>query len=216
MTLIVGIVDTLIDAVWMGADSGVTSDDDTVEVSPYTKLFAVSSADQAPVVVGCCGSVRFCQLMKHVIVPPLKNLPPMPYIERWLVTSFYKICHDALVEHGMLKDDAVFDIDGSQFLIGIGNRLFMVDNRFEVVEATRGYDAIGSGRTIALGSLHTSYTPIMNPIAPRHRIYKALDAATDHMPHIRPPFMVMNTRVRRYEDLAESYGGNDIDDNPNR
>jgi hypothetical protein len=71
-------------------------------------------------------------------------------------------------------------------LIGVAGNLYtMHGGDYQIAKAACGYDAIGSGGMIALGSLHS--TPKKSPVA---RIQLALEAAQEYMASVRGPFVV--------------------------
>jgi hypothetical protein len=74
---------------------------------------------------------------------------------------------------------------GSEFLVGIMDRLFLVDSDYGVTESSSGYDAVGIGREFALGSLWTTGKLIMQPL---DRMHAALGAASQLSPYVREPF----------------------------
>jgi hypothetical protein len=206
MTCIVGIVDESADCVWMASDSGSwNTADETTDLVPYTKLFGTGN-EAVPIVVGFTGNLRMCQVLQHAVLPHITEVPwHDSVIERWVVLTFRSLVHDAFVEHDVLKDGEPFHMEHSGFMLAIGKRLFSVSEKFEVVAALRGYEAMGSGRLLALGSVFTSN--ITEPPSPQMKLYRALSAAKEHLPEIKEPFLALNTRTRNYYELGATYGG---------
>lgn len=200
MTAIIGMSDSLSKAVWLASDSGISDSDDTGDVGPYSKIFHTGN-EGVEIVVGMSGNLRMGQIVEHVVMPQLKETPYYSIAERWCVTTFYHKIHDAFVEYGLLKDDAVFRMD-SAMLVGIQHQLFLIDTNFEVVQASRGYDAIGSGRQIVMGALHASLA-LDSDAGPETHMRRALIATCDHMPNIKKPFVLTNTKIRKHTFFYE-------------
>ena len=80
---------------------------------------------------------------------------------------------------------------GGTFLVGVRGRLFRIASDYQVGESMDGYDAVGCGADIALGSMYSSGLVIDS--APRARVLEALSAAEHFSGGVRRPFKVVVT-----------------------
>ena len=124
--------------------------------------------------IGFAGSLGIGELAHYIDLPPIgKN------IEKTLRTSFVKSLKTAVEEYGNashLEDNA------TDWLIGVNGRLFEISSQdWGVCEFSES--SIGSGNSIALGSLHTS----KNWKDQEKRIRYALEAAVDISPSCLGP-----------------------------
>jgi len=79
---------------------------------------------------------------------------------------------------------------GGQFLVGFRGHLFDIQSDYQAQEALDGYDAVGAGLEVAIGSLYTSCPTQEVMIEPRRRVAMALEAAQHHNAGVRGPFYV--------------------------
>ena len=82
---------------------------------------------------------------------------------------------------------------GGNFLIGVGNKLFEVQNDYSVLEPASGFTAVGCGEVAAIGSLitTTTYYSDTNPI---DHVKFALEAAEKACCGVQRPFVIINTK----------------------
>lgn len=143
MTCIVGIVDKENEVVYMAADRGISDDDVIVSMStPKIKqngLYLIGYAD----------SPGTGQLLHWITLPT----PPKRNLDKFMRTTFAMAVRKALIDSGVdLKDSA-----HASFLIGVNGSLFSMDTEdWQVIEVD--YMSIGSGSSIAMGSLYTTET----------------------------------------------------------
>jgi hypothetical protein len=143
MTCIVGIAEG--GRVYLGGDSaGVAGYQITVRAD--AKVFSVG-----PYIMGFTTSFRMGQLLHHTFKPP----KPKGNLDRFMVAEFIPAVMDCLDDGGWLNTENGRR-DGGTFLVGLGGRLFVIYDDFQVGDSTDGYDAVGCGADIAFGSLHTS------------------------------------------------------------
>lgn len=81
--------------------------------------------------------------------------------------------------------------EGGVFLLAYKDKLWKVENDYQVGELFDNYDACGSGEDFALGSLKT--TEDMN-LSPMERIHLALQSASKFSVGVQPPFYIINTK----------------------
>ena len=72
-------------------------------------------------------------------------------------------------------------------LIGFRGKLYQMQGNFQLITTKEGYDAVGSGGNIALGSLHST----TGWFSTQKRIKAALDAACRANAGCRPPFTIV-------------------------
>jgi ATP-dependent protease HslVU (ClpYQ) peptidase subunit len=190
MTCIVGIVDKENDCVIMGADS-LASSDVHKEVRKDTKIFR-----NGEFTIGCTSSYRMIQLLQYSFVPPPVNTTD---IHRYMCTDFVNAVRSCFTEGGFLKKEDTGKESGGTFLVAYKNRLFSIEDEFEVGEIHDNYNAVGSGFAFALGSLHA--TDGMS-IYPHIRVRMALNAAAHHSPSVGGVLMILTTK-ELYDDEAK-------------
>lgn len=176
MTCIVGIVDG--NSVHMGADSaGVAGTSLSIRADP--KIFKKGS-----MVIGCTSSYRMIQLIRFKLVLPssCEGLEGADLFE-YMCTVFVDAIRVTFRDGGYLRKEHEVETGGN-FLVGVGGRLFSVEEDYQVSERAYNFDAIGSGRDAALGSLwSTRYGTAAS------RIEDALNAAEAFCTGVRGPFV---------------------------
>ena len=181
MTCIVGIAENGV--VYLGGDSASSTPDGESFLPTRPKVFLLGE-----IVIGVSGSGRVNNLIRHKLsVPPITAEP-----EHYLAVDFVDALKAMLKEDGR-KDDEL--MDDSFLLIGLRGRLFVVDSTFQVSEHRAGYDAIGSGAQVALGSLYNGVSE-----SPLTRLQIALYAAQQHNAFVRAPFVFVQTQP---EEMSE-------------
>lgn len=176
MTCIVGIAENGV--VYLGGDSASSTPDGESFLPTRPKVFLIGE-----MAIGVAGSGRVNNLIRHKLTIPPVTLDP----ERYLAIDFVDTLKSLLKDDGRKDDELMED---SFLLIGLRGRLFLIDSTFQVSEMRCGYEAIGSGAPIALGSLYaTSWDG--NP--PLGRLQMALNAAQEHNAFVRAPFMFVQT-----------------------
>jgi ATP-dependent protease HslVU (ClpYQ) peptidase subunit len=172
MTVIVGIsTDT---NVYIGGDRGV-SDNDVILSMSRPKI-----TKRDGWLFGYAGTLGTGQLMEFINFPKvLKNEDPYEVLRLDIVEQIKKM-YDT---YGRDIED-----NGTDWLIGYKNRLFEISSGdWGVLEVS--ISAIGSGSTIALGSLHTS----KNWRDTKKRVHKAIEASITYSPTCSDPIDIYNT-----------------------
>lgn len=183
MTVIAGLVDKQEGVVWIGADSAGTQEDGRLTLRSDPKVFVVG-----PLLIGGTTSFRMLQLLRfHLVVPEYTpSHDDDPY--RFLVTKVVDAVRDCLKTGGFAarRDEQE---EGGSFLVGFAGHLYCIQDDYQVREAAEGYDAIGSGDELALGSLHTTANPWVC-FRGEDRVKMALEAAQAHSAFVREPFLI--------------------------
>ena len=179
MTCIVGMVDKQNDKVIIGGDSaGVLGTG--IVLRKDEKVFK-----NGDFVIGCTSSFRMIQLLRYSFTPPeIKDGD----IFKYMCTDFVNEIRKVFDEGGFLQKYKSGDDMGGTFLVGYKNRLFKIEDDFQVSETLQGYDACGSGADVALGSI---YTNEINNI--KKRVEKALEAASNFNTGVAAPFTIYST-----------------------
>lgn len=170
MTCIVGVARD--GYVYIGGDRAASDD---LTLLPLTRPKVKRCGDY---LIGFAGSLGIGELAHFIDLPPIGRS-----IEKTLRTSFIKSLKSAIDEYGNASH---IDDNTTDWLIGVQGRLFEISSEdWSVCEFAES--AIGSGNTIALGSLHTS----MNWKDQEKRVRHALTAAVDISPTCRPPIDIL-------------------------
>lgn len=185
MTAIVGLVSN--GRVVMGADSlGVDGG-----------LGAMARADQklfrrGPYLIGFTSSFRMGQLIRY------RADLPEPYewehdMLAFMSTRFVDAVRQCLKDYGWAKATDARE-QGGAFLVGFRGALYDVESDFQVGIRAEGYDAVGSGKAYALGSLHAT-NEVRKMVGPsvwigHDRVRMALEAAAAFSAGVRGPFLI--------------------------
>lgn len=182
MTCIVGLVQN--GKVYIGGDSaGIGGWNLTIRKD--RKVFK-----NGEFLIGGTASFRMIQLLHYAFEPP--KVPPFcdtdEAIEKFMATTFVDAIRKCFKEGGYATKSNEQE-SGGQFLIGFRGHLFDIQNDYQVQEALDGYDAIGCGLEVALGSLYVTSNPDLGS-NPRRCVVLALEAAEHHNAGVRGPFYV--------------------------
>lgn len=174
MTCIVGIVEK--DHVVIGGDSAA-SYGTAISIIKDPKVFKVG-----PWLFGCEGSFRFIQIMKHSFqVPKFTTKDLYKFMCTDFVSEVIKLCESSGINK---TENGKF----GSMLIGYKNRLFELDDDFQVMENLNGLSSIGCGAYIALGALYVS-----GGVNAHQRCLKALEAADFYSTSVSKPFTILKT-----------------------
>ncbi|GAA3604541.1 MULTISPECIES: hypothetical protein [Kineosporia] len=176
MTCIVGITDG--HTVTIGGDSA-GSDGWHVAVRSDTKVFQVG-----PYIMGFTTSYRMGQLLRYSLEI---GEPDTWDVDRFMATTFIDAVRQCLTDGGYAKAEDGRE-EGGDFLVGIHGRLYVIGSDYQVGHTMAGYSAVGSGYLVALGSLHSTATSLIDS---RQRTVMALEAAVELTDGVRPPFTVL-------------------------
>jgi hypothetical protein len=178
MTCIVGIVEN--GKVYMGGDAaGVNGY--SVRVRKDPKLFKVGEF-----LFGYTSSFRMGQLLGYSFVPP-KHYPDVTK-EEYMHVTFINHIREIFKTGGYTEVNAGYKESGGTFLVGYQGSLYMVDDDFQLGESIWGYDSVGCGGDIAMGSLFSTEGK-----PPMERLGIALSAASTFSAGVRGPFLFMET-----------------------
>ena len=145
------------------------SDDDVITAMSVPKI-----RQNDKYLIGYADSPGTGQLLHWIALPT----PPRTNVEKFMRTTWVNAVRKSLNDSGVdLKDNA-----HASFLVGVSGQLFFVDTTdWQVSECE--YMAIGSGSSIALGSLYTT----ASWKSPEKRAYTAVSAAIELSPSCKGP-----------------------------
>jgi hypothetical protein len=177
MSSVIGIVEN--DRLVMGCDSIYVGN--VVDNTTSDKLFR-----RGPLFIGCTFSPRVRQLIAYEVELP-EVIEPDGNLEKTLMLGVVKPIHACMKANDIdERKDGVATQEG-HMLIGIHNRLFVVQYDWRVIEPRCKYWAVGSHDGIAMGVLHATRN---GEIPAERRIEMALEAQEAHSIYIRPPFVI--------------------------
>lgn len=179
MTCIVGLVHK--GSVYIGGDSAaVWGGSLGIVVRNDRKVFR-----NGEFVMGFTSSFRMGQLLAFNFSPP----KPRQDVDlfAYMVTDFIDTARNAMKAGGYARVKDTTSEEGGTFLVGFRGRLFQISDDFQVGESTHGFDAVGCGNHIALGSL---FSTVSSKINPHERVTLALCAAEAFSAGVRSPFHI--------------------------
>lgn len=183
MTCIVGLVDSKTKTVLIGADSQGTGGF-TISNRKDGKVFK-----NGDFVMGCTSSYRMIQLLRFSLKPP--HLQDKEIYE-YMCTDFIDAVRKCFTDGGFMQKWTDGDQKGGTFLVAHKDRLFKIENDFQVGELVEGYDSCGCGEEFALGSLYATKR-VDKELEPKERVLHALYAAAHFSAGVGSPFTVMST-----------------------
>lgn len=141
-------------------------------------------------IIGYAGSARMGQLLQNYFKPSSPPKDPQK-LECHMVTTFVDELRALAEEKGLRLDasDENFN-DFASILVGINGRIFIIEEDWQASEWAYDYAAIGSGCSVALGSLHTTADL---EIDPEQRVMYALTAASEHTLTVSAPYHIVKT-----------------------
>lgn len=178
MTCVIGLETP--EGVWIGADSAGTDEYGGQTLRADTKVFR-----HGPMLFGFCGSYRMGQLLRYQL-----ELSAQPYtIEdyEYMVRYFIEDVRHVLNVGGFTWIEKNVET-GGQFVVAYNNKLYSVEEDFQVGISSRDYVCIGSGGDVASGAMAALAD---TELTPTNQIKKALKIASKHDAYVAPPFVVM-------------------------
>ena len=180
MTCIAGIVDRSSGKVIIGGDSAA-SGGDIILTRRDPKVF-----ENGKFIIGCTTSFRMIQLLRFSLKLPKVGQKD---IYEYMCTDFIDAVRTCFKDGGYLQKYTDGDEKGGSFLVGYKDRLFKIEDDFQVGETLNGIDAVGCGTEFALGSLYSTGD---QDVSPSDRIVKALETAEFFALGVRRPFIIIS------------------------
>lgn len=180
MTCIVGYIDKVNNRVIIGADSaGVAGLDLTIRKDP--KVFKVGEF-----IIGGTSSFRMLQLLRFSFVPPKIQEKD---IYEYMCTEFVDAIRDCFTKGGYIKKESERE-SGGCFLVGYKNRLFCIQDNFQVGELDEDFDSVGCGQSFAFGAFHALKK---HRYSAHDRVLKVLEVAETCSAGVSKPFTLLHT-----------------------
>lgn len=168
-------------ALYMASDScSIDTESLTAFSRMDKKIFQVGTH----FLVGFSGSYRVGQCLMSFKQPERVQESMLSYMVEAFVPSMIKY----LQRQGAIPDVAPASMCDTSILVGTTDDLFLIENDFQVGEVMNGYMAVGIGRDVALGSLHSTKTLVEDPLT---RCSMALAAATEFKAGVKGPFNIL-------------------------
>ncbi len=181
MTCIVGMIDKKRKRVIIGGDSAGVANSN-IYIRKDAKVFK-----NGDFVIGCTSSFRMIQLLRFSFIPPEVNNKD---IYEYMCTDFINAVRKCFKTGGYLQKYTDGDEKGGTFLIAYKNRLFKVENDFQVAENLNGINSCGCGMDFALGALHAMSK---QKISTEQKVLNALESAEFLSTAVRRPFVLIST-----------------------
>ena len=142
MTCIVGVIDQTGNVI-MGGDSAGVDGHYNVVIRKDPKVFRVGD-----MLIGMTSSFRMGNLLRFHLTPPLH--PDKMDTFEYMITQFIPAVRTCLKEGAYItvKDGVE---SGGTWLVGYRNRLFKIENDFQVAENTMTFESVGCGAPYAMG-----------------------------------------------------------------
>ena len=186
MTCIVGFTDKAKGVTYIGVDSQGSAGYH-YRIRKDKKVFKLKDTDNA--LAGFTTSFRMGQLLMYAT--GLIDKRDEPDIDHeYITTKFVPKLIRVFEDGGFARSDSG-EKSGGTFLLAYKDKLWRIENDYQVAEYEKGYDACGCGEQYALGSLKTSEGLDMDPVA---RIHLALETAASFSCGVGAPFYIMNTK----------------------
>lgn len=179
MTAICGVVEG--NTVYIGGDSCASGESMESWIRNDKKVFR-----NGPFLIGFAGSWRGGQLLQYKFYPPPQEIymTAMTY----MVTDFVDSLRECLEENKFNHEKDILN-----FLVGYKGNLYTIEADLNVGLVCGNFSAVGSGASIALGSLYTTSKFI---IPARKRIKLALEAASTFNGGVAPPFFIKSLKLK--------------------
>lgn len=181
MTCIVGYLDGKTKRVTIGGDSAGVGGLN-ISIRKDTKVFRVGDF-----VIGCTSSFRMIQLLRFSFEPPEVADKD---VYRYMCTEFVNAVRECFKNGGYLQKYTAGDEKGGTFLVAYKDRLFRIEEDFQVGETLDGMDAVGCGADFAIGSLHTLSKSRTDAAV---KVRKSLKTAAYFSAGVCEPFVIEST-----------------------
>lgn len=181
MTCIVGLEKN--GTVWLGGDSAATSGDLKQRVIGDPKVFVKDRF-----VFGICGLPKVMDELRYNITLPKQE--PGVTDREFVASSVVHAIKAGLKSGGCVEGDGGTEHFMGALLFGYGGTLYRMESNFQIITTAYGFDAVGSGADIAMGSLHGS----QRSWSPKRRILTALEASAINNAGVRPPFNIVKVK----------------------
>ena len=188
MTCIVGLFDKEENCVYMGADScGSNGYSKTIRID--RKVFKLKDTNEA--ILGYTSSFRMGQLLMYAngLIDELsiqKNKINHEYLVSKFIPNIIKLFKDGYYSRNKEGSET-----GGTFLFAYKDKLYKIENDFQVGMPSEDYIACGCGEDFALGSLYSTKDSQLSTV---ERIHKSLQSASNYSVGVCAPYYIINTK----------------------
>lgn len=179
MTCIVGVEKG--NTVWLGGDSAGTNGALGRTIIKDPKVFV-----KGDVAFGVCGLPKVMDAIRHAIELPVQDKGDTD--RAFLVSTLVPALRDGLKKLDCCQKEGEETVFEGAVLIGYRGKVYNMQGNFQLIHSADGYASVGSGSTLALGSLDA--TKGQNP---KKRVLAALRASTKNA-GCAPPFVVVTVK----------------------
>lgn len=190
-----GMIDKENGCVWIGGDS-LGSNGYTKSVQTQSKVFRNKIFDD--VIIGSTSSFRHIDLLKYSsdLFDEIDKYRKTPIDHEYMVTKAIPNIH-RIFKNGIYNENETDK--GANFLIGVRERLFEIQQDYSVLEPALGFSAVGSGYAVAMGSMFATKE---SEISVESKLVIALMAAESYACGVQRPFILINTKddsIKKFE-----------------
>lgn len=190
MTCIVGLAEKGV--LWLGSDSVATGGNcSTTMATP--KVFQNGSF-----LFGCAGTPRHAQLLRTALFNPPKQTDKQSDLE-YLVVDVVAHIRKIFADHAAIRQhDTKTESHDSQYLLAYGDRIWLLEQNFQLIDSTEPYLATGCGYQYALGVLGAlQHSALGAKLSARAKLELALKEAERNDPFVKRPFHFISLKARK-------------------
>ena len=196
MTCIIGYVDKASSSssnkpvVWLGGDS-CGSGNGSDHIYKNNKVFHYMNNPN--IIMGGTTSFRHLDLLETTegLFDDFEDLENITRLD--IVKHFIPRVQKAFQGNYLRGDDTE---RGGNFLLGINDKLFEIQNDYSVLEPDSGIIAVGCGEDTAIVMLDAYNTLTKEP--PQTKLFRTLEYVSNYNQGVKPPFTVINTQGQSF------------------
>ena len=196
MTCIIGYVDKASSSssnkpvVWLGGDS-CGSGNGSDHIYKNNKVFHYMNNPN--IIMGGTTSFRHLDLLETTegLFDDFENLENITRLD--IVKHFIPRVQKAFQGNYLRGDDTE---RGGNFLLGINDKLFEIQNDYSVLEPDSGIIAVGCGEDTAIVMLDAYNT--LTKKTPQTKLFRTLEYVSNYNQGVKPPFTVINTQGQSF------------------
>ena len=196
MTCIIGYVDKASSSssnkpvVWLGGDS-CGSGNGSDHIYKNNKVFHYMNNPN--IIMGGTTSFRHLDLLETT-EGLFDDFEDLKNITRLDIVKYFIPRVQKAFQGNYLRGD---DTDrGGNFLLGINDKLFEIQNDYSVLEPDSGIIAVGCGEDTAIVMLDAYNT--LTKETPQTKLFRTLEYVSNYNQGVKPPFTVINTQGQSF------------------
>ena len=196
MTCIIGYVDKASSSssnkpvVWLGGDS-CGSGNGSDHIYKNNKVFHYMNNPN--IIMGGTTSFRHLDLLETT-EGLFDDFEDLENITRLDIVKYFIPRVQKAFQGNYLRGD---DTDrGGNFLLGINDKLFEIQNDYSVLEPDSGIIAVGCGEDTAIVMLDAYNT--LTKETPQTKLFRTLEYVSNYNQGVKPPFTVINTQGQSF------------------